>query len=98
MALRFLQVNVNHCTAAQDILMQHLVECSIDVAVISEPYVIPADRENWVSDDKGLVALIISGATKLEKRAQGEGWVAAECGEFLLVGVYFAPSRTAVDF
>lgn len=78
--------------------MQHLVECSIDVAVISEPYVIPADRENWVSDDKGLVALIISGATKLEKRAQGEGWVAAECGEFLLVGVYFAPSRTAVDF
>ncbi|XP_068150175.1 uncharacterized protein [Drosophila tropicalis] len=37
-ALKILQLNLNHCIAAQDLLQQTIREQSIDVALLSEPY------------------------------------------------------------
>lgn len=51
--MRVIQINLNHCEAAQDLLYQEIVELKADVAIISEPFQIPAngmwlaDREKW---------------------------------------------------
>ncbi|XP_068141777.1 uncharacterized protein [Drosophila tropicalis] len=37
-ALKILQLNLNHCIAAQDLLQQTIKKQSIDVALLSEPY------------------------------------------------------------
>lgn len=36
--MKILQFNLNHCEAAQDLLMQSVQELRIDVAILSEQY------------------------------------------------------------
>lgn len=40
----FVQANLNHCAQAQDLLMQALAQCRIDVAVAAEPYYRPSSH------------------------------------------------------
>lgn len=75
--------------------MQHIAEWAVNVAVVSEPYWIPTNRENWASDRLGLVAIIVSGGLQLEKKVKGDGYVITKCGEILLVGIYCPPNATA---
>lgn len=91
MALKVLQANINHCTTAQDMLMQYRAEWGANIAVVSEPYWVPDGRQDWVADQKGLVVIIVSGGLQLEMKARGDGFVVAKCGEILLAGVYCPP-------
>ncbi|KAL0840883.1 hypothetical protein ABMA28_014684 [Loxostege sticticalis] len=75
--------------------MQHIAEWAVNVAVVSEPYWIPTNRENWASDRLGLVAIIVSGGLQLVKKVKGDGYVITKCGEILLVGIYCPPNATA---
>ncbi|KAL0860234.1 hypothetical protein ABMA27_010541 [Loxostege sticticalis] len=93
MALRVLQANINHSTMGQDLLLQHIVEWSIDIAIVSEPYWIPTDRETWTADTAGLVVIITSSSLQPVLVARGEGWVAIKCRKMLLMGVYSPSSR-----
>lgn len=46
------QINLNHCWGAHDILQQFMKERKIEVAMITEPIYIP--ERNWIgSMDKG---------------------------------------------
>lgn len=54
--IQVLQGNINHCTAAQDLVSQTMKEWSIDLAVLAEPYAIP-DRRDWMGDRDGVVAI-----------------------------------------
>lgn len=36
--MRLIQINLNHCEAAQDLLAQTIREKNIDVVILSEPY------------------------------------------------------------
>lgn len=36
--MKISQLNLNHCEAAQDLLMQTVREMKTDVAILSEPY------------------------------------------------------------
>ena len=46
MAIKFLQVNVQHKYVANALLMKFLVDKKIDVALVPEPYL---SRKNWPS-------------------------------------------------
>ncbi|KLV34219.1 hypothetical protein AB894_15215 [Piscirickettsia salmonis] len=97
---RLLQANINHCAAAQDLLLQSMAQWSINVAVVSEPYFVPP-RDHWVADLDGSVTIISSaaaGTPTLESAQRGRGCVAARFGEIAVVGVYFSPNRTLVEF
>ena len=98
--MRFLQVNINHCAAAQDLLLQSMAQWLINVAVVAEPYfVVP--RNDWVADLDGSVTLISSaaaGTPLLDLVKRGRGIVAARFGEIAVVGVYFSPNRTLAEF
>jgi len=47
--MRILQLNLNHCEAAHDLLTQSARELKSDLAIISEPYR-HLDTQTWVSD------------------------------------------------
>ena len=54
--MRVLQLNLNHCEAAQDLLMQTVRELKIDLAILSEPYK-HLDAQPWVSDGSEKAAI-----------------------------------------
>lgn len=92
--LRFLQGNINHCARAQDLLFQSMAQWSIQVAVVAEPYFIPA-RGDWLGCIDGSVAII--GGTLIDP-SRGRGWVAAVSGGIVIVGAYFSPNKSLADF
>ncbi|XP_063899239.1 uncharacterized protein LOC135119189 [Helicoverpa armigera] len=95
---RVLQANINHCRAAQSLLVQTFAEWLVDVAVIAEPYSVPG---SWLGDDNGSVALMARSSTDsppLSLLERGPGYVAAAWGDIALIGVYFSPNRPLTDF
>ena len=47
--MKVLQLNLNNCETAQDLLMQVVRELDIDVAILSEQYR-DIDSRSWISD------------------------------------------------
>ncbi|XP_029155163.1 uncharacterized protein LOC114937420 [Nylanderia fulva] len=95
-----LQANINHSARAQDLLMQHLAEWNIDLAVVAEPYRV-LQKDNWMGDKVGLVTIIGKaerGALPLSLMGKGEGFVLVKWGEAIVVGVYFSPNRDLAQF
>ncbi|XP_075990126.1 uncharacterized protein LOC142985765 [Anticarsia gemmatalis] len=98
--IRLLQANLNHCAAAQDLLLQSMAQWLINVAIVSEPYMVPA-RDNWVGDRTGSVALIrlaSHSSPPFEKVAKGRGCVAASMGSLTVVACYCSPNCALSDF
>lgn len=54
--IRFLQINLNHCRAAQDLLLQEEKSRRIDISILSEPYSIP-DDPTWCSSGNQKAAI-----------------------------------------
>lgn len=46
MELSFIQSNLNHCSAAQDLISQYMVEENIDIALLSDPYRVLTDSNS----------------------------------------------------
>lgn len=100
MGARFIQANLNHSSAAQDLLVQTMNEWLIQVAIIAEPYRIPP-RDNWVGDLTGTAAIVCLptlGAPPLKPVKKGCGYVAARWGQLVVIGVYFSPNKGLAEF
>lgn len=54
--MKVIQINLNHCEAAQDLLAQTVREMEADVAIISEPFKVP-DSNLWKMDRTGKAAI-----------------------------------------
>jgi len=54
--MEVIQINLNHCRAAQDLLLQSVRVCKADLAVISEPYKVKDDGD-WITDTSGKAAI-----------------------------------------
>ncbi|CAH2209136.1 jg18883, partial [Pararge aegeria aegeria] len=86
--------NLNHCRAAQDLLQQCLVEWSVALAVVAEPYKVP-NNPRWFGSVGNKVAIFWGGkqgdppCTILEK---GLGFVAVQWGIVGVVGCYISPN------
>lgn len=50
--IKFLQVNLNHCRVAQEMLTQMEKEHHLDTTLISEPHKVPEDL-TWAASDNG---------------------------------------------
>src|ERR1700710_2596475 len=76
--MKLLQLNLNHCEVAQDLLRQTVAEKQIDVAIISEQYR-RGEVCTWVADTTDKAAIWACGKLPIQEVAvQGEaGW--AEC-------------------
>lgn len=98
--LEVLQANINHSARAQDLLIQHMVEWSVGLAAVGEPYYVPP-VPNWAGDTEGLVAVVASTAGRtppLSRIGSGPGYVAAKWGDTVWIAVYFSPNRPLREF
>nr|XP_044249378.1 uncharacterized protein LOC123002814 [Drosophila takahashii] len=97
--MKVIQINLNHCRAAQDLLLQSVRECKADLAIISEPYKVE-DNGDWVTNTSSKVAIWLcrrNGRSFLDVR-KGSGFVRARIGEMWVYSCYLAPSLSKVDF
>lgn len=91
----FMQVNLNHTSSAQDLLLQTMAEEGVDVALVSEPYRIPK-HPLWMGDENGQAAITwraTRGRPVLKRAGSGPGFVAAGWGSLGLISCYFSPNR-----
>jgi hypothetical protein len=101
--IRILQGNLNHSSGAQNVFAQSLLEWSIDIAVMAEPYFVPSSPPNpyWASDSLGLVVVVSSSQGKAAPPTileRGAGFVSALWEGMVYIGVYFSPSKTISEF
>ncbi|XP_062557606.1 uncharacterized protein LOC134222470 [Armigeres subalbatus] len=85
------------CTLCQ-LLWQSVVEARTDVAILSDPYRIPADNGNWVADRSKSAAICTTGRYPIQEvlNTRAEGTVIAKIN-----GVYYcscyAPPRWPIE-
>ncbi|XP_062121921.1 uncharacterized protein LOC133835825 [Drosophila sulfurigaster albostrigata] len=97
--MKIMQLNLNHCAAAQDLLLESVRENGVDVCVLSEPFR-SGFGADWTCDHTGKAAIWVCGRNPPEfgyQRADG-GFVRALVGSVWVYGVYLAPSLSISDF
>ena len=99
MALRILQLNLNHCEAAQDMLMQTVREEKIDVALIADQYR-NFDGSSWKMDATCLAAIWACGKHPFQEtmRNTEDCFVRAKINGVHLYSCYMPPSMAQEDF
>nr|XP_041632425.1 uncharacterized protein LOC121502777 [Drosophila kikkawai] len=97
--MQLIQLNLNHCRAAQDLLTQTGRERGSEVAILSEPYKIGNSRD-WATDRTGKAALWLCGvgAQQMCDIKAADGFVRANVGGTWLYSCYLAPSLSMESF
>lgn len=94
-----LQINLNHCRLAQDILLQNCAAFGADIAVVSEPWRCPP---NWFSSEGGLAAIFVPASPSLFSSIKllsvSRCFVIVDFGVFVLCSVYISPSTSIGDY
>lgn len=69
MALNMLQANINHCSAAQDLLLHTASEVNADVVIVAEQYR-NIRTTMWTSDTTSRAAIYIRGKVPVHERGE----------------------------
>jgi len=97
--MKFLQLNLNHCRAAQDLLHQTSSEHNIDLAILSEPYK-SIDTPNYVSNTAETSAIWTCSKNPffLDSISKGMGYVRAFTKGISVFSCYMPPSWSIMEF
>src|ERR1700709_2215122 len=97
--MRLLQLNLNNCEVAQDLLRQTVAEKQIDVAIVSEQYR-RGEGCKWVADTTDKAAIWACGEFPVQEVAvRGEaGYVVARLGGVYVFSCYAPPSLDLHEF
>lgn len=96
--MRLIQINLNHCEAAQDLLTQRISEEKIDVAIISEPYK-NVQSGTWAIDETGTAAIWACGSFPFQQaNTQSAGFVRAKIRGIYFYSCYAPPRWTLEEF
>lgn len=98
MNCKIVQINLNHCWGAHDILQQFMKEEKVDIAMVTEPVHIP-DR-NWICSKNKGAAIHWSTNVKLRIKEifKGEEFVATEVKDMVLISCYISPKASVKEF
>lgn len=97
--MKIIQLNLNHCEAAQELLRQTIVEQKIDVAILCEQY-----KNNkssaWIHDKTNKVAVWICGnKTIQEKPIDTESYfIRAKVNNMYIYSCYLPPSMDIGEY
>lgn len=97
--MKFIQLNTNHCSVAQDLLYQTICEQKIDVALVCEQYK-NLSRNIWESDSSGKAAVWACGNKAIEKGMKHlqEGFVRVKIGGIFIYSCYISPNIPINEF
>lgn len=104
MPLKFLQINLGRCWDAQHLLQKTMEDEGADIAIVSEPRLVP-DTPHWLGSDNGLAAVhwvtTRFNGCKLIKRRMKRNYVIVQLngivGSVKVVSCYLAPSMTWLE-
>ncbi|GBP95659.1 hypothetical protein EVAR_67865_1 [Eumeta japonica] len=96
--MRILQLNINHCEAAHDLLVQTVREQKIDLVLISEPYK-HLNGQPWETDSTTIAVIWSCGKLPFQGVINNDnaGFIASVDG-IRFYSCYAPPSFTIVDF
>ena len=95
--MRFIQLNLNNCETAQDLLRQTATEDQIDLAILSE-YYRNLDGPTWVADSTGKAAIWTCGRYPLQEVHIRTGYVVARVNGLYVFSCYAPPSLNLPEF
>lgn len=95
----FLQINLNHCASAQDLMLQEMSEHNIDIIIVAEPYRIP-DNAPWFADTEGKAAIAWNPTSRppCVLLCKGAGYVGVKRGDLLILSCYVSPNSEIAVF
>ncbi|CAB0042383.1 unnamed protein product, partial [Trichogramma brassicae] len=98
--MRILQLNLNHCEAAQDLLCDTISRLRIDVAILCEQYKNLAPPNTWLADADGQAAIWVHrGIPVRERPARVHPYIAwARIGGIFFFSVYAPPRLSEREF
>lgn len=99
--MQVVQLNLNHCEAAQLLLQQSVTEFSADVALLSDPYRVPTDNGSWMTDKSRSVAIWTCGRYPIQEMISSpadEGFVIAKVNGVYLCSCYCPPRWSTAQF
>lgn len=97
--MKLIQINLNHCEAAQDLLHQTIREIGADVAILSEQYK-TYDNNSWAADSSNRAAIWACGKLSLQENSGGaeSGFVRGMIDGIHIYSCYAHPSATIDEF
>ena len=97
--MRLLQINLNHCKAAQELLRQTVYEKKVDVAIICEQYK-NLCLGTWVEDLTGKVAVWACGNKTYQDRPLGNRkyYTMTKIRGVHIYSCYVPPSISQVEY
>lgn len=97
--MKIIQVNLNHCEAAQSLLHQTALEEKVDVIVISEQYK-NEDSVLWQSDTTGTSAIWTANGLAQQHITSSSkgGFVRSVIGDLAIYSCYIPPRYGLVEF
>jgi retron-type reverse transcriptase len=98
--MQVIQINLNHCEVAQDLLWQQMAVSSCDVALISEPYKSPSLGGLWVTDKSGSVAINTCRKYPIQEvvSKDHEGFVIVKIHGVYICSCYAPPRWSILEF
>ncbi|CAB0038006.1 unnamed protein product [Trichogramma brassicae] len=98
--MRILQLNLNHCEAAQDLLCDTISKLRIDVAILCEQYKNLLHPTTWLADADGQAAIWVHGGIPVQERpARVHPYFAwARIGGIFFFSVYAPPRLSEREF
>ncbi|XP_068149518.1 uncharacterized protein [Drosophila tropicalis] len=97
--IKFIQLNLNHCWAAQELLSQTVVETKTDIAILSEPFKATTGN-NWSCSISGKAAIWACGTPSILQRSvlNKEHYVRANISGHWVYSCYLPPSLNIQSF
>ena len=91
---RILQINLNRCRLAQELMVQSAWEMAVDAVIISEPY---RQLPEWENDGVGDASIWVTGFSGrfpgVTRNIRTAGIVVADVDETVIVSCYCSPNR-----
>jgi hypothetical protein len=97
MDLKILQINMNHCRAAQDLLLHNASKWKCDVLIISEAYR-PIHCYRWICAPTGAAIAVMNPKLKVGKSGAEEGIAWADIEDIRMCSGYVSPNRDLDTF
>lgn len=97
--LKILQVNVNRCRFAHDLLHVALERENIDIALLQEPNKgIAGTSLPYKDSDCDVGILVSSKQIEILGKGSGRGFCWIKTGSYVIYNCYFSPNKTADEF
>ncbi|CAB0041809.1 unnamed protein product [Trichogramma brassicae] len=98
--MRILQLNLNHCRSAQNLLSQTVRELGISVAIVCDQYKNPGPHYTWIADSNKQAAIWVLGGLPVQGRPSRPHpfFTWARVSDLYIFSVYTPPRLTTAEF